>query len=199
MTNNKHVRHAAILLVLLALIPISAFAQQTLGSIDGQVTDSSGAVISGVAVKARNVATNLEVTAQTNGNGSFQIADLPIGTYEVVFSKDAFEKANYPEILVQGDRTATINVQLRPGAVSTTVTVEATPMLNQTDTTTGYILGTQQIENLPLGTGSFTQLAILSPGVSADLLNTSGTNAGLGNQAIWANGQRDTSNSFTVN
>jgi len=42
-------------------------------------------------------------------------------------------------------------------------------------------------------------LAILAPGVSADFLNTSGTNAGLGNQAIWANGQRDTSNSFSVN
>jgi Carboxypeptidase regulatory-like domain/TonB dependent receptor len=199
MTNNKLLRHAAILLLLLALIPLSAFAQQTLGSIDGQVTDSSGAIISGVAVKARNVATNLEVTAQTNGNGSFQIADLPIGTYAVAFSRAGFKTANYPQILVQGDRTATINVQLQPGEVSTTVTVEATPLLNQTDTTTGYILGTQQIENLPLGTGSFTQLAILSPGVSADLLNTSGTNAGFGNQAIWANGERDTSNNITFN
>src|SRR4029077_10630226 len=50
-----------------------------------------------------------------------------------------------------------------------------------------------------LGTGSFTQAAILSPGVNADLLNTTGTNAGLGNQSIWANGQRDTSNSFNFN
>ncbi len=83
--------------------------------------------------------------------------------------------------------------------MSSTVTVEATPLLNQTDTTTGYTLDENQITDLPLGTGSFTQLAILSPGVSADLLNTAGTNAGLGNQAIWANGQRDTSNSFTVN
>jgi hypothetical protein len=77
--------------------------------------------------------------------------------------------------------------------------VEATPLLNETDTTTGYSLTDQQIAELPLGTGSFTQLAILSPGVSADLLNTAGTNAGLGNQAIWANGQRDTSNNVTVN
>jgi hypothetical protein len=61
------------------------------------------------------------------------------------------------------------------------------------------VLGTQAINNTPLGTASFTQLAILAPGVSADFLNTSGTNAGLGNQAIWANGQRDTSNSFSLN
>ncbi|MGH9699476.1 MAG: TonB-dependent receptor domain-containing protein [Candidatus Acidiferrales bacterium] len=71
--------------------------------------------------------------------------------------------------------------------------------MNQTDTTTGYVLGDLQMQNIPLGTGSFTQMAILSPGVSADLLNTSGTNAGLGNQSIWANGERDTSNSFSMN
>ena len=153
----------------------------------------------GVSIKARNTATNLEVTAESKGDGSFSIAGLPIGTYEVTFSKQGFKQASYPQILVQGDRTATIAVRLQPGEVSTQVTVNATPLLNETDTTTGYVLGTQIIENLPLGTGSFTQLAILSPGVNADLLNTSGSNAGFGNQAIWANGQRDTSNSFTLN
>jgi carboxypeptidase family protein len=199
MTNSKQLRYAVTLLVLLALIPVSALAQQTLGAIDGQVTDSSGAVIRGVAVKARNVATNLEVTAQTKGDGSFQIADLPIGTYDVTFSKDAFKQVNYPEILVQGDRTATINVQLQPGAISTTVTVEATPLLNSTDTSNGYSMGTQEMESVPLGTGSFTQLAILAPGVNADFLSGSGSNEGLGNQGIVANGQRDTSNLFTFN
>ena len=176
-----------------------AFGQQTLGSINGEVTDSSGAVIQGAQVEARATATNLEVAATTKADGSFSIADLPIGTYEVKFIKDGFETAVHPQILVQGNRTATINARLTPGKVSVSVTVEATPLLNETDTTTGYTLNELQITEVPLGTGSFTQLAILSPGVSADLLNTAGTNAGLGNQAIWANGQRDTSNSFELN
>ena len=176
-----------------------AFGQQTLGSINGNVTDSSGAVIQGAQVEARATATNLEVAATTKADGSFSIADLPIGTYEVKFIKDGFETAVHPQILVQGNRTATINARLTPGKVSVSVTVEATPLLNETDTTTGYTLNELQITEVPLGTGSFTQLAILSPGVSADLLNTAGTNAGLGNQAIWANGQRDTSNSFELN
>jgi Carboxypeptidase regulatory-like domain len=176
-----------------------AFGQQTLGSINGEVTDSSGAVVQGVEVKARALATNLEVSATSKADGSFNIADLPIGTYEVKFVKDGFETDVHPQILVQGNRTTTINPKLTPGKVSSSVTVEATPLLNQTDTTTGYTLSESQITETPLGTGSFTQLAILSPGVSADLLNTAGTNAGLGNQAIWANGQRDTSNSFELN
>jgi Carboxypeptidase regulatory-like domain len=183
----------------LALWSLSALGQQTLGSLDGAVTDTSGASIQGATIKARALATNLELTAITKSDGSFGIADLPIGTYAVTFTKDGFQTAVYPRIIVQGDRTSTLNAKLKPGAVSSTVTVEATPLLNQTDTTTGYVLGEQQIENAPLGTGSFTQLAILSPGVSADLLNTSGTNAGFGNQAIWADGQRDSSNSFSFN
>jgi Carboxypeptidase regulatory-like domain/TonB dependent receptor len=176
-----------------------ALAQQTLGSINGTVTDSSGAVVQNASIKARATATNLEVTATSNADGSFSIADLPIGSYQVTFTKDGFQTAVYPQIVVQGNRTATVNAKLKPGAISSTVTVEGTPLLNQTDTTTGYTLNELQIAETPLGTGSFTQLAVLSPGVSADLLNTAGSNAGLGNQAIWANGQRDTSNSFTVN
>ena len=191
----------AVFTVALTFVLLSHFAsaQQTLGSINGTVTDASGAVVQGASVKARAGATNLEVTAQSKSDGAFSIPDLPIGTYEVRFVKDGFETAVYPQIIVQGSRTSTLNAKLKAGAVSSTVTVEATPLLNATDTTTGYTLNDTQLAEIPLGTGSFTQAAILSPGVSADFLNTAGTNAGLGNQAIWANGQRDTSNSFTLN
>lgn len=177
----------------------AALSQQTLGSMNGTVTDTSGAVVQGTAVKARNLATNLEVHAVTKSDGSFNIADLPIGTYEITFAKDGFQTAIYPQIIVQGNRTTTLNAGIKPGAVSETVTVQATPLLNQTDTTNEYTLGVQQIESVPLGTGSFTQLAILAPGVSADFLSGSGSNEGLGNQGIVANGQRDTSNQFTFN
>jgi len=166
---------------------------------NGTVTDSSGAVIPQATVKIRNLATNLQVSADTKSDGSFSAADLPIGTYQVAFSKEGFQSTVFSQISVQGNRTATVNAALKPGATSESVTVDATPLLNETDTTTGYVLDDKQIAEIPLGTGSFTQAAILSPGVTADLLNTAGTNAGLGNQAIWANGQRDTSNSFSLN
>jgi hypothetical protein len=189
----------ALICILFFLCGPEAFGQQTLGSLNGTVTDASGAVVQKATVKVRALATNLEVTGETKSDGSFNIADLPIGTYEVTFQKDGFDSAVYPQIIVQGNRTTTLNAKIKPGKVSSTVTVEATPLMNQTDTTTGYVLSDQQIQNVPLGTGSFTQLAILSPGVSADLLNTSGTNGGFGNQAIWSDGQRDTSNSFSFN
>jgi hypothetical protein len=174
-------------------------AQQNFGSINGNVTDSSGAVVQQAKVQAQNVGTNLERTTTTRNDGSYSIADLPIGTYIVTITKDGFQADKFTEILVRGGVTTTVNAQLQPGQVSATVVVSSTPLLNETDTTIGYTLSSELIQKVPLGTGSFTQLAILSPGVSADMLGGSGANAGLGNQNIWANGQRDTSNSFSFN
>jgi Carboxypeptidase regulatory-like domain/TonB dependent receptor len=192
-------RSLVVFLAALLLICRPAYPQQTLGSINGTVTDASGGVVSKVTVKARNTSTNLEQTAVTRDDGSFSIVDLPIGGYIVAFSRDGFKTEVHSRILVQSDRTTTVNASLQPGEVTATVTVTGTPLMDQTDTTNGYTLGSDLIEHAPLGTGSFTQLAILSPGVNADLLSGSGTNAGLGNQNIFANGQRDSSNSFNVN
>ncbi len=175
-----------------------ALAQQTLGAITGTVTDPSGAVVSDATVKAVNIATNLEVVAHTK-NGSFLIPDLPAGTYRVTVTKDGFKTETHTQILVFGNRTTTVDTSLVVGSLSSTVEVTAVPLMNQVDTTIGYVVDTQTIETTPLGTGSFTQLAILSPGVHADFLGGGGANTGLGNQAIFANGNRDTSNSFSLN
>ncbi|AXC14879.1 Oar protein [Acidisarcina polymorpha] len=196
-------QYIAVLLAILASVsasfPKRASAQQTLGTINGTVTDASGAVIQGVQVNAVNSGTGLARQTSTSGAGTYAFQDLPIGTYALSFIRDGFDTQNYPAIVVQADRTATLNAQLKVGATSTSVQVEATPLLNSTDTTNGYVLDSAQIQETPLGTGSFTQLALLSPGVNADFLADTGTNTGLGNQNIWANGQRLSSNTFTMN
>jgi hypothetical protein len=180
------------------LLP-QAVAQQLLGSVEGTVTDSSGATLSKVQVRARNVGTNVEQTTVSDTNGSFRLFNLPIGTYNVTFSRDGFKTAIHNGVVVLANRTTTESASLQVGTVTTSVEVTATNQLNQVDTTNGYVLGESVIQNTPLGTGSFTQLAILSPGVNADLLGGSGSGSGLGNRAIFANGQRDSSNSFSLN
>jgi len=174
-------------------------AQSVQGAITGTVTDSSGAAVPDATVKALNGATNLEIVEHTNGNGSYLVPNIPAGAYKVTFSKEGFETETHTEVLVNGDRTTTVDGSLKPGSVSTTVEVTATPLMNQVDTTNGYVVDQLTIQDTPLGTGSFTQLAIMAPGVHADFLAGAGSNAGLGNQAIFANGNRDTSNSFSLN
>jgi hypothetical protein len=183
-----------------ALLTIPALrGQGLLGTILGTVKDAAGATVGGAAVKVLNQSTGLTVTAQTNDSGLYQVPNLPIGSYTVSISKTGFQTEVHTQILVQAERSATVNATLQVGTVSQTVEVTGTPLLNEVDTTNGYVLEESTIRNTPLGTGSFTQLAILSPGVNADFLGGTGSNAGLGNQAIWANGQRDSSNSFTLN
>jgi hypothetical protein len=192
--------HCAVFLALIlaAIAPIRA--QQIAGSITGTVRDSSGAVVGDVTVTARNIDTNLSITARSQASGSYSISNLPAGTYELTFSKDGFDSQRHTQVVVNGNRTSTVDGDLKVATVSTAVDVVATtPLMNQVDATTGYVVDQATIQDTPLGTGSFTQLAILSPGVHADFLGGAGSNAGLGNQAIFANGQRDTSNSFSLN
>ena len=180
-------------------ITLPAFAQQTLGGITGTVEDSSGSAIPGVEVKAISDQTTLVRTAKSNGSGSYELVNLPIGTYTVTFTLNGFTTERIPGILVQADRTITLPGKLAIGSVSESVTVESTPLLNATDTTNGYVLDKTQIQEIPLPTGSPLGAAILSPGLSAELSPGTGANAGMGNPPIWANGQRDTSNSFSLN
>ena len=191
---------SVVFVLLLNLIGVQlAGAQQTLGGIVGIVTDASGSILPGVSVKAVEEGTQLTRTASSNSAGSYAFPNLPIGTYTLTFTRDGFSVARFPSILVQADRTVTLPAQLTVGSVSDAVTVEANPLMNAVDTTNGYVLDKAQIETAPLPTGSFTGLAILSPGVSAELPGGTGANSGLGNQPIWANGQRDTSNTFLLN
>lgn len=174
-------------------------AQQTLGGITGEVTDSSGGVIPNVSVTLTDEQTSLTRSTKTNDSGAYTFVDLPIGTYTLTYAASGYEMQKTPHITVQADRTATLNASLKVGQTSTTVEVEAAPLMNAVDTTNGYVMETQQIDAVPLPTGSFTGLAILSPGVDAELPGGTGANSGLGNAPIWANGQRDTSNAFLLN
>ncbi len=190
---------------LLAIVAAAAlcgsplWAQQTLGGITGVVTDPSGGVIPNATIALKGEETSLTRTVMTNGTGVYTFVNLPIGTYTLTYTATGFDVQKTEHITVQADRTATVNASLKVGQTSTTVEVQAAPLMNAVDTTNGYVMETQQIDATPLPTGSFTGLAILSPGVNAELPGGSGANSGLGNAPIWANGQRDTSNAFLLN
>ncbi len=188
-------------LVLLAvsLWALPALAQQTLGSLNGTVLDTTGAAVSEANVTATDTAINVTRTTTTQKNGFFQIFNLPVGTYTVSISSAGFQTTQQAGVEVLEAQAKTVNVTLKVGNASESVEVLGNPLLNATDTTIGYTMDAGQIAATPLATGSFTQLAVLSPGVNAELLANLDSNAGLGNQPIWANGQRDTSNTFQIN
>ncbi len=197
--SRKLLSTAAVLFSIVFSQPQAMRAQQTLGGITGTVVDPAGSAVPGAEVKAISEDTKLERTTKSNAQGSYQLVDLPIGKYTVTFTMQGFSTEKIPGILVQADRTVSLQAQLKVGTVADSVEVDVNPLLNAVDTTNGYVLDRAQIEAIPLPTGSFTGLAILSPGVNAELPGGTGVNSGLGNAPIWANGERDTSNSFLLN
>jgi len=189
-----------LLLAVVAMLSCAiAQAQQTLGGLTGEVMDASGGVIPNVTVTVVDEQTALTRTTKTSSTGMYSFVDLPIGNYTLTFTAEGYEVQKTPHITVQADRTGTVGASLKVGQTSTTVEVQAAPLMNAVDTTNGYVMDKQQIDAVPLPTGSFTGLAILSPGVNAELPGGTGANSGMGNAPIWANGQRDTSNAFMVN
>ncbi|HEX3572865.1 MAG TPA: TonB-dependent receptor [Acidobacteriaceae bacterium] len=199
MSSHSRLHCFAIAVVAVLFLALPLAAQQTLGGITGVVTDSAGSVLPGSKVTVVADETGLKRVQTSGSNGVYSFVNLPIGHYTITVEHEGFRSNVFPGILVQTDRTGSINATLEVGSVNTSVTVEASPLMNATDTTNGYVLDKQQIESIPLSTGSFTGVAIQSPGVNAELPSGTGANDGLGNLPIWANGQRDTSNSFSLN
>ena len=184
---------------LLFVTATAALAQTTLGGVTGTVTDPQGSVVPGVAVLAVSKETGLQRTAVSNAEGTYALVNLPIGTYTLTFTREGFAPQKYPGIAVSADRTQTVPVSLKVGGSTESVEVDFQPLVNAVDTTNGYGLDKAQISNIPLPTGSVFGAAILTPGVNAELPSGTGAVSGLGNPPIWANGQRDTSNSFSLN
>jgi len=120
-------------------------AQQTLGTINGTVTDISGAAMANATVTAVSVQTGLRRSTTTSKTGYWEILNLPVGTYKVTVTEANFETVDYPAIEVQEMQAKTLNASMQPGKVTESVTVTANPLLNATDTTNGYTLDKTQI------------------------------------------------------
>ena len=90
-TFRSCVARCGLMLMAVLLCTIPSLAQQTLGSINGTVVDPSGAAVPGATVIATNAAINVTSTTTTSGTGSFQIFNLPIGTYELKVSREGFD------------------------------------------------------------------------------------------------------------
>jgi len=181
-----------------------ASAQTVTGSITGQVSDPSGALISGATVTAQNTATAVKTAAKTNESGVYTIRFLPIGTYTVTIEASGFATQKVPPFALEIDQTAKIDGSLKIGA-SSSVEVQSDfhPILNTTDATLGNTLSTTEIENIPLNGRNFSSLTLFQPGaVDTDPTGMTGNNAierNTYNSGVASiNGNREQENNYTI-
>ncbi len=155
-------------IVLLSLESGNAFGQATASAtIQGTVTDHSGAVVAGAQVVAKNKANDVSRTTTTSDVGYYQFELLPVGTYTVTVTKTGFAGfAQTTEILI--GQTATVNVELKTGSVSEIIEVTSeAPLVDQLKTSVSQNITPSEVEELPLLGRDVANLAYLAPGVRA--------------------------------
>ena len=168
------------------------------GSILGNVTDESGAVVTNAKVDVTNIATGVVYNTQTGSSGDFTLPSLNPGRYSVAVEASGFKKSVTTDIILTVGQSARVNVALKAGAVSTTVEVSAAAVNLDTDTSAlSQLVSQKQVEELPLNGRNFLQLLLIGAG-AVTVGGEQGTmRQGQGN-AISINGGRPEGNNYTL-
>lgn len=199
-------RPAAIIFAM--FLPVCVHAQFS-SSIEGNVTDSTGAVVPGAKVTVTNNGTGLSRGITTSGEGFYRVVNLGLGRYTVSVEHAGFRPSEQRDVRLAASETARVNFTLEVGNVGEKITVEAqTP---QVETEQGRVSGqieTQQIKEMPLNGRNLFNLLALQPGVSGrGVAATFGAGGGGSNNdgfaaenqpEVYASGQRVESNSYSL-
>ena len=170
-----------VLLAVAALVPAMASAQGVLASITGVVKDTSGAVLPGVTVEVSSpVLIEKTRSAVTDGSGQYRIVDLRAGTYSVTFTLTGFSTVKRDGIELSGSFVATVNADMKVGAVEETITVSGeTPVVDVQSTRRQTTLSGDTVNAIPTARG-YAGVMVLMPsvitqsGTTADVQTTPG-------------------------
>jgi hypothetical protein len=178
-------------MLLLSLAATAAAQQTNTGGIEGQVLDPQKAAVVGANVTVKNLDTGLTRTVPTDSEGKFSIAQLPPGNYEVRVAGTNFKTSVAKSVGVNVGQNTPFDVSLEVGGASEEVTVVGSgeAQIERVDNTVSGVVGTVQIQNLPLNGRNFLDLAQLQPGVekveggSFDPTKANYTGVSIGGQA----------------
>src|SRR6266480_766569 len=153
-----------IALVFVLFIDAPALAQST-ATLQGTVTDSKGAVVPNATVTVRNRGTSFERTAQTDTDGNYQVAALPVGSYNVEVKAQGFKTQVADQLPIEVAKTVVQNFQMEIGAISETVLVSSeASAIESTTTSVGTVINQRTVQEIPLNGRHFVDLGLLIPG-----------------------------------
>jgi len=187
----------ALSVCLLVLSSVPVFAQFETASVLGYVRDGSGAVVSTATVSLVNQETKAQVTAQTDAQGAYQFTDVKIGQYAINVKASGFETSTTQSFTVTVNARQRVDVSLKVGSTTQTVTVTSAAALLETDSSErGQVIGTREVENLPLNGRAYADLAALVPGVRRNILENATDSSR--DASFNVNGQRSEFNNFLL-
>src|SRR5690348_506860 len=175
---------------LLCLISVLAFAQTgNQGTIEGTVTDPSGAVVPGATITATNTATGVNFSSQSTQDGLYRFAVLPVGIYDIKVDKAGFASAVNKGVALNVGAKVSLDLKLAVSGETSIVNVtSAAPLVETTRTQVSTTVDANSVRDLPVNGRNFIDFVLLTPGVTRDVRTGD----------ISFGGQRGTLNSLTV-
>lgn len=184
-------------LIVILLTATLAVGQTFRGSIRGTITDSTGAVVPGATVTARNTGTGLERVTTTQAEGGYVLTELPVGRYEITAEATGFARyAITLDVAVGVDSRVDIELEVNSSQYEQDVIIQGPPVVTPDRVTLDSVVTAEQISQLPLNGRDFTKLVPLTPGATVEPSGVAGTEKGFGQFNI--NGNRDRSNNYTL-
>ncbi|MGB6194035.1 MAG: carboxypeptidase-like regulatory domain-containing protein, partial [Terracidiphilus sp.] len=169
MTNaSRGAAPARVLLSLLMFLigTIAVSAQAGRGGVSGLVSDSTGAAIPGATVTAQSRSTGVKLSTVSTAAGLYSFVSLSPGTYDVSASAKGFQTIIQKSVKVDLDEVTALNIALKVGAVSEVVTVNASTLMDASNSTVGQLIDADAIDRVPLLTRNVFDLVQLSSGVT---------------------------------
>jgi hypothetical protein len=141
-------------------------AQISTATISGTVSDSQGGVLADAKILITNTETGVSTTTATNKDGAYTAASLPIGSYKVEAQREGFKTSVRGPIVLTVGENAVVRFALAVGQVTETVEVAAdVSTVETTSSAVGFLVGQEQVRELPLNGRNFIQLTLLTPGI----------------------------------
>lgn len=195
---ERRTRRADVLCLLTLAWGSWLHAQTTNATLTGIVTDAQGGVIPNATVAATNTGTGVSRSVTTNAAGSYTIAPLIPGTYELRISNAGFKTKVQTGIVLETGAVVKVDGQLEVGAVTESVEVSAQAAMLQTqETSVAGVVTQSQLERIPVNGRNYTRLLVLMPGTS-DIRRSQGRGDLSGTQMVSVNGQRTQDNNYTM-
>lgn len=175
---------------LLVLVALASYSVAQTASINGTVSDTTGALIEHARVSVRDIATNATRQVFSGSGGTYSISELPAGPYELTVAKDGFRSVQFRALNLTVGQNLTVNSKLEVGTTAEQITVEgAVVPIDTTDAELSNVVEHKQMTELPLILRDPYQLVLLSPG-------TMQSDSGLGGFSV--NGGRERNNNFML-
>jgi hypothetical protein len=165
MLSKKIALFFPLVLLVAGLLVSSPVLAQSTATLQGTVTDSKGDLVPNASVTVRNRSTSFERITQTDTDGNYQLAALPVGVYTIEVKVEGFKTQVVDNVTVEVARTVVQNFQLDVGAISEQVQVSSdVPVIETATTSVGTVINQRTVQEIPLNGRHFVDLGLLIPG-----------------------------------